>query len=512
MARRALPIRLKKKLAMPDSIAVNIPPALGGKNSRDNISVMPEYDAIDLINWIPTSRGLRSRAGSEMIQNGFSAAVETLIPYQSGATNKMIAASGGVMYSALSGTLTTIGTGFSNARWHGDKLGVNMMLANGVDAPRNFDGTTLTTISFSGDLSTYGAGKIHSFKKHKNRVYAWDIDYPNFFYGGVNSVAGAFAEFALENVSNTGGNIVEIKTISRDAGNGMDDYIAFILNTGEVIIYEGSDPSDASAWQLVGKYIAPPIIGLGCAVEFAGDVMMLTQTDLVKLSDIIKYGSEVGGFNIQPSKLSGDITSDFNIYGSNYGWSLEVYPAGGWIIVNVPLATNSEYHQYVIDTTTGAYTEFQGWNAQAFGVLNRKLYFAQGNEIMRGDVGEDDNGAGIQLLSRQAFNNLGTTRKKKISNARLYMESVGTLSIDFALGIDFDFPNPQGTQVSSVIGSAWNVAAWGTAEWAGSGARNISFVTAGIGVFISPQVSMTVKGQRVTWHQTTYNFNAAESY
>lgn len=512
MSRRSLPIRLKKKLARPDSIAVNIPPALGGKNSRDNISIMPESDAIDLVNWIPTSRGLQSRGGSVMTQDGFSAAVETLIPYQSGATNIMVAASGGNLYKALSGSLTTIGTGFSNARWHGEKLGINMMLANGADAPRNYDGTTLTTISFSGDISTYGVNKIHSFKKFKNRVYAWDIDYPNFFYGGVNSVAGAFAEFALENVSNTGGNIVEIKTISRDAGNGMDDYIAFILNTGEVIIYEGSDPSDATAWQLVGKYQAPPIIAIGCAVEFAGDVMMLTQTDLVKLSDIIKYGSEVGGFNIQPSKLSGDITSDYKIYGSNYGWSLEVYPAGGWIIVNVPEATNSAYHQYVIDTTTGAYTEFQGWNAQAFGVLNRRLYFGQSDEILQGDTGEDDAGAGIQLVSRQAFSNLGTTRKKKISNARLYMESVGALSIDFSLGIDFDFPNPQGTQVSSVNGSAWDVAAWDVASWAGDDARTVSFVTAGIGVFISPQVSLTALGQKVKWHQTTYNFNAAESY
>jgi hypothetical protein len=512
MARRSVPIRLKKKLARPDSIAVNIPPALGGKNSRDNISIMPESDAIDLINWVPTSRGLRSRAGSAMIEDGFSSTLETLIPYNNGAAVRFVAASGDDVYTVLGGTLTSIGSGFSNARWRGDKIGANLMIANGADAPQVYDGSTLAAISFSGDITTYGEEKIHSFKKHKNRVYAWDIDYPNFFYGGVNSVSGAFDEFALENVSDTGGNILEVKTISRDAGDGMDDYIAFILNTGEIIIYKGSDPSDATDWALVGKYVAPPLVAIGCAKEFAGDVMMLTQSDIIKMSDVIKYGSEVGGFNIQPSKMAGDITSDYQAYGTNYGWSLEVYPSGGWIIVNVPEATNSAYHQYVVDTTTGAYTEFQGWNAQCFGVLNRKLYFGQSNELIQGDTGEDDQGAGIQLVSRQAFSNLGTTRKKKISNARLYMESIGTLNIDFSLGLDFDFPNPQGTQVSSVTGAEWDVAAWDTAEWSGDDARTVSFVTAGVGVFVSPQVSMTVKGQRVTWHQTTYNFNAAESY
>lgn len=512
MSRRSLPIRMKKKLARPDSITVNVPPALGGKNSRDNISIMPEADAIDLVNWIPTSRGLKSRKGSSTVTTGYSASVETLIPYQNGSTNLFISASGSVMYTDTGGTKNSIATGLANARWRGDKIGANLMLANGADAPRNFDGSVITTISFSGDLATYGASNIHAFKKHKNRMYAWDIDYPNFFYGGVNSVSGNFSEFALENVSDTGGNIVEVKTISRDAGDGMDDYIVFILDTGEIIIYQGSNPSDANAWALVGKYVAPPIISIGCAVEFAGDVMMITQTDLIKLSDVIKYGSEVGGFNLQPSKLSGDITSDYQIYGNNYGWALNVYPSGGWMIVNVPETTNSAYHQYVIDLTTGAYTEFQGWNAQCFGVINRNLYFGQSTNLVQADVNEDDNGAGINLLSRQAFSNLGTTRKKKMSNARLYMESVGTLNIDFSLGIDFDFPNPQGTQVSSVVGAEWDTAAWDVAEWAGDDARTVSFVTAGVGVFISPQVSLRVIGQRVTWHQTTYNFNVAEAY
>ncbi len=513
MGRRSLPIRQKPRLGVQNSIAVDVPPALGGKNSRDNISIMPETDAIELINWIPGVRGLRSRKGSVEATTGYSNEVESLITYQNGATKEFISASGTTLYTDNgAGTLTSKATGLTNARWQGDKLGSNLMIANGADAPRNYDGSTITTITFTGDLDTYGPEKIHSFKKHNNRVYAWDIDYPNFFYGGVNAVAGSFAEFPLENISNTGGNVVEIKTISRDAGDGPDDFIAFILDTGEIILYQGSNPGDAAAWALVGRFQAPPLIGIRCAVEFAGDVLMLTETDLVKLSDVIQYGSEQGGFNLTPSKLSGDITDDFLTYGTNFGWSLNVYPGGGWIVINVPETTNSKYHQFIVNTTTNGYTVFNGWNAQVFGIINKKLYFGQGTVLVQGDTGTDDRGAGIALRSRQAFSKLGTARRKKISNARLYMESVGTLNIDFSLGLDFDFPNPQGSQTSTVVGSEWDVAAWDVAEWSGDDARLVNFVVAGLGVFVSPQVSMTIKGQRVTWHQTTYNFNVAETY
>lgn len=510
---RSLPVRQKSRLAQPTSAIETIPAPVGGKNSRDNKSALLETEAIELVNWMPGQRGLMSRRGSTERTTGYSAVPEALIPYVSGSTKLFLSASGTTIYTDNGGgTLTSKATGLSNARWHGVQLGSNLMFANGADSPRNFDGSSITTTSFSGDIATYGEENIHGFHKHKNRVYAWDIDYPNFFYGGVNAIAGSFAEFPLENVSDTGGNILEIKTISRDAGDGPDDYIAFILDTGEVIIYAGSNPGDANAWTLTGKFRAPPIIGIGCAKEFAGDILLLTQGDLLKLTDVIKYGAQEGGLNIAPSKLAGDISADFTTYGTNYGWSLEIYPSGGWIIVNVPEVSGARYHQYVVSTTTGQYTRFEGWNATVFGVLNQKLYFGTGTTVRQGDTGTSDNGDGIFLKAQQAFTLLRTGRKKKVTNARLYMESEGALEIDFSIGYDFDFQNPQGTTTSEVDGAEWDTAEWDLAEWAGDSARTITFTTAGIGTYISPQVSLTIIGQRVTWYSTTFNFNVSQTY
>lgn len=508
-----VPRKQKPALARQTALTKDLPAPIGGVNTRDSLSAMSPVDAIELINWIPQQNGLVSRQGFEEATDGYASSIETQIPYIQGLTQVLVTASSDVLYTDDgNGTLTSLGTGFSNARWDGVKLGANMVLVNGVDAPRNFDGTVLTTPSFSGDLSTYGPENINGIHKFRNRVYMWDTRNPDFFYGGTNSVSGAFTKFQLSRVSDTSGNIIEIKTITHNTGQGLDDYIAFILHTGEVLLYQGSDPGDAANFSLVGKFKAPPIIGKRCAVEFAGDILLLTKQDLIKLSDVINYTSESGGFNLQPSKLSGGIANDYKAYSSNYGFSITTYPRGGWIIINIPEVPNSIYHQWILNTVTGAATKFTGWNGASFGVLGDNLYFGGSEILYQADSGLDDNGADIVLFARTAFSNLDSGNKKKVSNVRLYMASDGALNIALSIGYDFAFANPQGVQASATSGAEWDVATWDVDEWASTQARLINFVTAGIGVHVSIQISLQVNGQQINWYAATYNYDRAKAY
>lgn len=492
---------------------IDVPAPRGGLNTRDPLQEMPITDAFRLENWVPQANGLTSRKGYVVATENYSSYPETIIHYLSGVTSQIITASGSVLYTDDGeDTLTSIATGLSNARWRGTQLGSNLILVNGADAPRNWDGTTITTPSFSGDLSTYGTTNIDGIHKHKNRVYMWDTSYPNFFYGGVNSISGAFTEFNLENVSDTAGNIIEIKTISRDAGDGPDDYIAFILSTGEVLIYQGSDPGDANSWALVGKYKIPPIIAKNCATEFAGDILIATKADIVKLSDVINYSGESGGFNLKPSKLSGAIRDNFNLYGSNYGWQLLTYPTEGWIILNVPLTTNSTYRQFILNTVTGGATQFTNWNGSVFGVVNEKLYFGADTTLYNANSSKSDNGSGIPLVGSQAFSNFGTPSRKKPNNAKLFLLTEGQVSAELAIAYDFEAAKFNAVQESSTSTAIWNTAKWDQAFWAGKTAVNIRYTLSGLGVYVSPKVSLTTTNQEITWNTITYNFNVAENF
>jgi len=536
-------VRKKKfNLAGKTSQAVDIPAPLGGVNTRDSLSIMAPTDAIELENYIPQQNGLISRKGfstatgnknfvfmdnanftfvdgNNFVFMGDSGSdtypdiVYSAIPYVSGVNSFMITASGGKLFKDnTSGVLTELGSGFANDRWEASKISNNMVLVNGADAPRNFDGTNLTITSFSGDLASYGAENINGIHKYRNRLFLYNTNYGNFFYGGVNSIAGAFTEFQLNRVSDTGGNIIAVKSLTHDAGDGIDDYIVFILDTGEVLMYAGGDPNDADDWRLVGKYKIPPLINRRCATQLAGDVILLTKQDLIKLSDVVRFTGEQGGFNNNPSKLAGGITDDFNTYGNIWGWEVSTYPRGGWIIVNVPEIEGQQSHQWVVNIITGASTKFTGWNATTFAILNDNLYFGEDKRLCIGDEGLDDDGADIKVLARQGFTNLGNSQKKKVSNLKMFLKSDGIISVDVGIAYDFGVVNPQSIQQNETSGSAWDIADWDIADWSFEKGNILIFKTAGIGVYTSIQKRFNVKGQRVNWYSTTYNYNIANAF
>jgi len=535
MRRQGLPKRAGAQLRRAEAQTFPLPSPIGGLNTRDSWAAMPPIDAIELVNWIPQQGGLKVRSGYSIATSSadfvfvdtndfvfvdtndfvfaentlYSGEIESIIPYVEGTTSVLITASDDALYvDDTANSLTELATGFSNARWEYVKLGANMILVNGADAPRNYDGSSLTTPSFTGDLNTYGPTNIDNAHKHKNRVYLWNTDDNVFFYGGVNAVAGAFTEFPLGNVSDTGGNLIEMKTISRDGGNGPDDYACFILDTGEIIIYQGSDPGDATNWSLVGKYKAPPIIAKRCAAEFAGDIFILTQQDLVKVSDVIR----AEGFILQPSKLSGAITDFYKTFGSNFGFSLTLFAGQSLIVLNMPQVTNATYTQYAINTVTGAATQFSNLDFNVFGVLDNKLY-GGGDQVLYSVLsGFTDDGLAIEATARQAFSDLGSARKKQINAATQFLEAEGELNLDFSLSYDFTLQPFSSSASTETIGADWDVAAWDEPDWAGAITAVPKFILNSSGYNFSPQMRFSVAGQEVTWYEGIYNFKLLNTY
>lgn len=512
--RPTIPRSMKPKLLQATSRSKTIQAPIGGINTRDSLAAMDPTDAIQLTNILPQQKGVLSRKGYIIGTSGYSAPLESGVPYTFASTKLMLVGAGGSVFSDNgSGTSTLLASGFNNNRWEGASVGANVVIVNGADAPQNFDGTNLTTPVFTGDLATYGPSRIDGIHKHKSRLYMWDSRMGDFFYGDVNGIAGDFALFPLSLVSLTGGKLIEVKTMSQAASNGPQDYAVFILDSGEVIIYQGSNPGDADNWALIGIYNMPPIIGKKCAAQFGGDIMVLTKQDVIKISDVIKYTGEDGEFDLAQSKLSGGIVADYGTYNGNVGFSISSYPRGGLIIINIPEVTNQVAHQWVINVLTGAACKYTGWNANFFAVLNQNLFFGGQTTLNQGDSGFDDNGVAIQLFCQVANTILDVSNKKKVSNIRLYYSSAGTLSISLAIGYDFSYPNPQGVQVSGGnSGPQWDVPLWNTVQWGGEVGRTLSFTVAGTGVYVSMQISLQIKGQQLNWYGTVYNFNIAKAY
>ena len=498
---------------------INIPAPTGGLNTRDSRSAMDVRDAISMSNLIPEATGVRSRPGYTTFATVASGNVETLIPYEYAGTQLLLSSAGTVLYKSTTsgGSATSIQTGLTNAIFQVAQLGQNMILVNGVDGPYQFDGTTVSTPAYSGDIATPGAGTMDNIHMFKNRMFMWDTDTSDFYYGATSAVAGAFTKFELGSVATTGGNLLIMETISRDGGSGPEDFACFILTTGEVIVYSGNDPGTAANWVLVGKYfISPPVSKRGAA-RFGGDIVVITRNDVISIGNAIKSGgvSDAGGqgFILSPTKLSGAIAEDYSNYGTNFGWEMQLYGTEGWIITNVPETTNSVYHQFITSTATGASTKFMGWNAQVFAVFNNNLYFGQSSNIFQAATGLDDNGSDIQLRSQQASSDLGVPQKKHFSGYKVFVQAEGEANVGASFAFDYGTPPSPATSKSEVSGAVWDVATWDEAEWAGSSVvRLVDIGLGGVGVTISPLISIDTNGQEMILYDQLYNFTVSNTF
>ena len=384
---------------------LDIPPPLGGLNTRDNRGEMPIEDAITLDNFVAGNDSVFAREGFIQWTDDLSGVVESLMPFVRGSISELIAASNGewnVLSTLQNNTSTQIESGLSNDRWQHVTFNKFLLAVNGEDDPRSYDGTTVATLSYSGDITTPTAATMNSVHAHKSRIYLWDTGTNDFYYGATNAISGSFSLFPLGTVSNTGGNLIAMKTLSFDAGFGLDDLAVFFLSTGETLVYQGSNPGDADNWTLVGRYFLPPIINNRCVVEFAGDIRIITKSDVISMLEQLRGE----GKEIRPSKLTGAIKENAALYKNNFGWQAIWYDAKDLLLYNVPTNEGQQSIQFVTNTSTGASSRFTGINANCFGVWDDVLYFGNGSTVYQ-IAGQNDNSAAINLVSQQAFTTLG---------------------------------------------------------------------------------------------------------
>src|SRR5207245_1486173 len=96
-------------------------------------------------------------------------------------------------------------------------------------------------------LSLIMAHKRRLHMAEKNSLRIW-------FASAVDTIAGSVGLLDLGPVFSKGGSLACMGTTSLDYGTGLDDFAVYISTKGQVAMYQGIDPSDATKWALVGVY------------------------------------------------------------------------------------------------------------------------------------------------------------------------------------------------------------------------------------------------------------------
>lgn len=321
-------------------------------------------------------------------------------------------------------------------------------------------------------------------------------------------MSGALSDFDLSQVSDLGGTLVAMGSWSRDAGDGLSAVIVFVMSSGELIVYDGDNPGDASAWSKVGSFITGEPIGDRPLVNIGGDLVVITRQGVLPVSTLLRGGTPADVDATNYGKVRQDFVSAAVANGADYGWSGIRDSANNNLIVNVPVGGGS-YRQYVYNLTAGAWSRFTGIDAVQWATFGGNVYFGGGGGKVFQLGGVNDDGTAIAVKAKTSFNYFGNrTTQKQITAVRPVIQLDGTQAMSVVLDSDFSDQAISATNTSIAgltTGSLWNAANWNAGVWGGPPTPNDKFVSANsIGRNHALRLEANITGQNLSWISVDY--------
>lgn len=487
---------------------VSVPAPVGGWNARDSLAQMDKRDAVVLDNMFPTANDVRVRLGYALQSSGggMTGSVNSLMSYNppSGSPT-LFAAAGTAIYNVNGATAASSLTGLTNDRWQHCMMGTSggnfLVVVNGSDAVRHFNGTVWAAPAITGVTP---ANLIHC-NVFKERLWFVEKNSLKVWYLPVNSVAGAASAIDFSGLFNRGGSLMAMTTWSLDVGFGMDDYAVFVTSEGEVAVYQGTDPSASTSWALVGVYQLGKPLGRRCFVKYGGDVMYLGADGLTPLSKALTTVGETTNVRVT-AKIQTAVSDYTSAYGSIDGWQTILYPSDNILLINVPTGTGPNAVQLAMNTITGSWARFTGWDAACWERHNDKLYFGGNGVVNQAWVGNKDGTADIQFSGLQAFSSHGGVQLKQIKMARPIITTDGSPAILLGVNADYDQSAPTGLlSYSGTTAGIWDTGTWGAATWGGSLEIKRDWQTAfAMGYSFAAYLKGTTRNENVRWVSTDY--------
>lgn len=473
----------------PRLITDSVPASVGGWDTLSPIAQMPPDHAVVLDNWIPRPGYLEMRRGSgsyAVVSN--SSAVETIMAYNAAnpANSKLFAAAGSLIYDITSGgpnrafssgfsngfgTFPQALTGLTSARWQytnfSNSTSTHYLIAvNGVDDEQIYNGSTWANLSVTG----FTAGTIIGITSHKGRLWFVPTASTLVYYLPVGAISGSATSFELGDFMTKGGYVNAVAAWSVDTRQTVDDYLTFITSKGQVIVYQGTDPSSSTTWALVGVYDVGTPIGRRCFLKVAGDVFILTLDGILPMSQMLSTDRTAANRISLTAMIMDTWRQSANSYSNNFGWQMIAYPKGTLAIANIPTATDSSALQYCMNTLTGAWCRFTGVNAVCWEVFNDVPYYGSANgTVFQWDTTSGDGNTPIVATVQSAFNYFGSRgRRKKYNMVRPLITTDHSVTPGVGINVDYGVTGTASApSFAGVAGSLWDTAVWDTALWPG---------------------------------------------
>lgn len=494
--------------------AYTVPAPYGGWNARGNLANMPATDAIQMDNIFPGVQEVELREGRINWVTGFGANIKSLIPYNGKSTSKLFASTNSGIYDATgSGAVGAAVSACTNGAWQSVNF-VNagnsyVILCNGTDAVKSYDGTTWANPAITG-VTPADLKYVHS---HKRRLWFIEKNSMNLWYLGTDAIAGAATQFPVGGLFKKGGSITAIGSWTIDGGNGPDDYFAIVTSAGEIAVYQGTDPASSTTWTIIGVYEVPRPLGTLPFIDYGGDLLYLSRNGLIPMSKLAQ-SAVIDRSQLISFKIDGAYLDASALYSGNFGWQVITHRTKNMLFVNVPVSQDTLSYQFVMNTITQSWCRFTNWNASCWAQLGDDLYFAGGTVVSKALQGYNDAGTPIVGTVLQAYNPLGRRGQKEVSLARVNFGI--SAAVQFTAALDTDFKTFGGqTSINYAppnTSAVWDSSLWDSGLW-DSGTAIIEpkwqTIPGNLGYLHSFRLQITSSTSSFFWTSTDYAYKPA---
>jgi hypothetical protein len=475
--------RRPQRMAMMKSFAVATSGLIANQNRAIASERMPTGQVLRgaavMENWFPTATGARVRGGySKHATVGAPTATTALMSYRANSINKLFVATASAVYDITSpadpsASPAAAFSGQTGGDWIGEQFanagGVFLRAVNGTDTPRVFDGTSWST---SPTITGVTAANLNYVWAFKNRLWFVIKESLSAAYLSVDQIGGAAVELPLAGVFTLGGNLLFGATISADSGDGMDDRIVFVTSEGQAAVFEGSDPSSAATWQLVGVYRIGRPLGKRAFMRTGGDIVIATDMGMISLQRAMTLDYAA----LSPSAVSSPIETLWTEYviRRQGNWQVMIWPRQRACFVAVPANTGDKVITPIVNVQTGAWCQYTGMPITCMVVFGDRFFWGDGNgKVYEAESSGMDDGLPFTATYVPLFDDLKSPATRKFAKqARAVVIAPRPLGDKLSCQADYDITIPAAPDdTAAIAASQWGVGIWGEAVWSDTSQR-----------------------------------------
>lgn len=487
---------MPRRSVQPRAEQTQVPAPVGGLNTAAAGLALPPGDCPHVRNLLAAENGLRSRFGSREWVVGLTGDGDnegrTLIPVHGSGTTKLYEATSlGLWDVSASTDAPTLEVAFPTtgglAGWGvwttmvsaGGHYAFYADEANGLYRYSEVGGSWTKVVFGSGvgEIAGVDPATVAFVRVFAGSLWLVPHDSASAWYLPAGAVAGTASEFPMGVKLPHGGTLIGLWDWTYDGGSGMDDALVAIASGGDVLVYQGTDPNDASTFGLKGVwYMGPPPAGRRIASPYGGDLLLITRQGVVPMSRLV-VGIPDARAESLTFKVSNLLNSLMLQRGDYRGWQIVQHPEDNALMLIVPKGTGTAYLQLVQSPASKGWFLWDGLTMVNAEVHDGTLYFGDtSGRVLRntGFVDEillNDTSAytPIDWSLVTAASEFGAPLQKQIGIIRPVVLSDSTFP---AVEVEARYGYLQNLPASPalVLGGAntWGTGIWNTAVWGGA--------------------------------------------